>query len=464
MKTLKFLAVTFALSALSSFAAQADYNVMDYGAVADTTVLSTKAFQAAVDDCAQRGGGTVIVPAGDYKCGSIFLKDNINLYLSAGATIYASRNPRDFRIGDGPDETVGIDGAELLIGAIDARNVSISGYGTLNCRAVRETYRRSPQPEVRDSVTGREVANAHKYGADYRTKFRRVPPCPGAINFTNCTDVHINGIRVVESSVWSVHLLWCDRVYLNGVYITSDPHCGVNADGLDIDGCSNVMVSDCRIETGDDAICIKTTSQNGSSRPCRYVTVTNCVLTSSSAAFKIGTETHSDVENITFSNSVIHNSNRGLNMIIRDGGTVRNVVMSNLVINTNRHETFWWGNGDPIWFTIQRRDPAPSAGGIENVVISDVIAHGESGIRMEGFSEHIKNVRMNNVQLFMHPENAIDKRSRHGYYFEGVDGLSLTDCSVTWDKANPEPTWEKAFEYKDVTRLKTQSLEGEDIR
>ena len=462
MKNFSVPTLALLLSFLSAFASQGDYNVVDYGAVADTTVLSTKAFQAAVDDCSQKGGGRVVVPAGDYKCGSIFLKDNTNLYLSAGATVYASRDSRDFRTGDG--ESVGIDGSEFLIGALDARNVSISGYGSLNCRAVRETYQRSPQPEVRDSVTGREVANAHKYGADYRTKFRRVPPCPGAINFTGCTDVHINGISVVESSFWSVHLQWCDRVYLNGVYITSDTHCGVNADGLDIDGCTNVMVSDCRIETGDDALCIKTTSHQGQSRPCRYLTVTNCVLSSSSAAFKIGTETQNDVENITFSNSVIHNSNRGLNMIVRDGGVVRNVVMSDIVIDTQRHETFWWGNGDPLWFTIQRRKTAPFAGGIENVVISNVIANGESGIRMEGFSEHIKNVRMNNIQLFMHPENAVDKRSRHGYYFEGVDGLTLTDCSVVWDKANAEPTWEKAFEYKDVTGLKTQGLVGEDMK
>ena len=97
MKLGKHIPIFLGACILSVFNASAEYNVIDYGAASDTTVLSTKAFQAAVDDCAAHGGGTVMVPAGDYKCGSVFLKDNINLHLSVGATVYASRDPRDFK-------------------------------------------------------------------------------------------------------------------------------------------------------------------------------------------------------------------------------------------------------------------------------------------------------------------------------------------------------------------------------
>lgn len=440
---------------------QAVYNIMDYGAVADTTRLSTSAIQKAIDDCSAHGGGVVWVPAGNYLSGTIQLKSFVNLHLDAGATIYASRRSEDFsnfirNIGAADNAE-----AEMLIGAVDARDISITGQGTLHCRAERVGYRREPKTTVTDSITAREIVNAGRYGVDYQDKFRKVPPCPGAINFTGCTNVQIRGIQIIESSFWSVHLQWCDRVYVDGIYIMSDPHNGVNADGLDIDGCSNVMVSNCRIDTGDDALCLKTTRQNGRTQPCQYITISNCILTSSSVALKIGTESHSDFEYITVSNCVINQANRGLNIIVRDGGTVRNVVFSNLTIKTVRKETFWWGNGDPIWFTIQKRGDTPFAGSIENITLSNIIAYGQSGIRMEGFSNRMKNIRLRDVQLFMEPENAVDKRSRNGFLFHGVDELSLVDCLVRWNKEKPEKEWERAYFFQNVNDLSLVRVRGE---
>lgn len=438
------------------------YNILDYGAVSDTTRLSTAAIQAAVDDCASHGGGTVWIPAGNYLSGTVQLRSFVNLHLDAGATLYASRNPKDFRNLARESGAADNDEAEMLISAVRARDVSVSGTGTLHCRAVRTGFRRAAKTgPVTDSITGREIANAIRYGADYRSKFRKVPPCPGAISFTDCTNVHIRDIQVVESSFWSVHLQRCERVVVNGIYITSNRHNGVNSDGLDIDGCSHVMVSDCRIDTGDDALCLKTTRTNGQAQPCRYITVTNCILTSSSAALKIGTESHADFEHITVTNCVVDGANRGLNIIVRDGGCVRNVLFSNLTIRTVRKETFWWGNGDPVWFTIQKRGERPTAGGIENVVLDNIIAHGQSGIRLEGFSERMKNIRLCNVQLFMEPEDAVDKRSRNGFLFHGIDGLSLVDCNVSWNREQPEKTWESAYLFRKIDGLSLVRVNGE---
>ncbi|MDO4165569.1 MAG: glycosyl hydrolase family 28-related protein, partial [Bacteroides sp.] len=437
------------------------YNIMDYGAVSDTTQLSTNAIQKAVDDCAAHGGGTVWVPAGQYLSGTVMLKSYVNLHLDAGAIIYASRKSEDFK--NHAREIGAADNAEaeMLIGAVDAHDISITGQGTLHCQAKRMGYKRDRQTVVTDSITGREVVNADRYGADYRSKFRKVPPCPGAINLTRCTQVHIQDIQVIESSFWSVHLQWCDRVYVSGIYIMSNRHNGVNADGLDIDGCTNVMVNNCRIDTGDDALCLKTTRQNGETRPCRYITISNCVLTSSSAAMKIGTESHGDFEHITVSNCAINQANRGLNIIVRDGGCVRNVIFSNLTIHTVRKETFWWGNGDPIWFTIQKRGDIPSAGSIENIILSNIIAHGQSGIRMEGFSSRMKNIRLDNVQLTLEQEAAIDKRSRNGFLFHGIDELQLTDCRMQWDEEHPEKTWESAYCFQRINGLTLIRVKGE---
>lgn len=436
------------------------YNVRDYGAVADTTRLSTTAFQQAVDDCHAHGGGTVVVPAGSYLCTTVMLKDNVTLHLEAGATVYASRRVADYA---GLGHTVGAadtEAAYMLVGAVNAKNIALTGRGMLHGRAVREGFRRKPQTAVKDSVTGREIANAIRYGADYQSKFRKVPPYTGAVNFTGCENVLISGVQVVESNFWSVHLQWCDRVRVDGVYIMSNQDNGVNADGLDIDGCSNVVVSNCNIDTGDDALCLKTTRKDGMTRPCRAITITNCLLRSSSAALKLGTESHSDFTDITVSNCIINGANRGLNMIIRDGGHVRNVVFSDLVINTVRKQTFWWGNGDPLWFTVQIRKPALQAGSIENVALRNIIAHGQSGIRLEGFDGAISRISLDGVQLFMEPEDALDKRARNGFLFNKVQDVRMRDCSVTWNTEKPQQEWQSAYLFEDVDGLELVRTTG----
>lgn len=446
------LSFLFYLSSTNKAIAQT-INVKDFGAVNDTTVLSTEAFNKAVDKCVSMGGGTVIVPSGNYLCTSILLKDNVNLILECGATIYASRNIDDYKNNTRMSGAADTDGVETLVLAKNARNVSVTGSGVLHCRAVREGYIREPQTEITDSVTGREIANAIKYGADYRSKFRKVPPFTGAISMVDCENVKIEGIRVIESSFWSVHIQGCNRVKVDGIYIESNQDNGVNADGLDIDGSSDVTISNCVIRTGDDALCLKSTKMSENSKPVRNVTITNCILTSSSAALKIIKESHNDFENIVMTNCIINNANRGLNMIVRDGGSVRNVIFSDIVINTVRKATFWWGNGDPVWFTIQKRGDIPSAGSIDNVILSKIIAYGQSGVRMEGFDNTIKNIHISDFHLIMEHEDAIDKRARNGFLFYGVDGLSMRDCSVKWDCENPQKEWESAYLFREVKNL-----------
>lgn len=454
IRTLHLLSICFSCNFLYLGNVNAQIvNVKDFGAVSDTTVLSTEAFNKAIDKCVSMGGGTVLVPSGNYLCTTILLKDNVNLHIESGATVYASRNVSDYKQFTRKSGAADTDGVETLVLARNAKNVSVTGGGVLHCRAVREGYIRDPQTEITDSVTGREIANAIRYGADYRSKFRKVPPFTGALSMVGCENVRIEDIRVIESSFWSVHIQDCNRVRVDGIYIESSSENGVNADGLDIDGSSDVTISNCVIRTGDDALCLKSTNFSGKPKPVRNVTITNCILTSSSAALKIGTESHNDFESIVMSNCIINDANRGLNIIVRDGGCVRNVIFSDIVINTVRKATFWWGNGDPVWFTIQKRGDIPSAGSIENIILSNIIAHGQSGVRMEGFDNTIKNIHINDFHLVMEPEDAVDKRARNGFFFHGVDGLSMRDCSVEWNRENPQDEWESAYMFRKVNDL-----------
>lgn len=455
------ISIWLVIAAIHANAGNSVYNIKEYGAVADTLQLSTNAIQEAIDDCAKNGGGVVWIPAGNYLTTSILLRSNVNLHLDAGSTLYASRKVSDYKNSKLKIGASDAHEAQVILCAVNSRNISITGTGKLHCQGMRRQFRRERQLAVTDSVTGREIANAEKYGADYQTKYRRVDPSSGAINFTNCTNVHIRDIEVIESSFWSVHLQWCDRVFVEGIHIQSSSADGVNSDGLDIDGCSNVLINNCVINTGDDALCLKTTRQNEQTRPCRWITISNCILTSSSAALKIGTESHADFEFITVSNCAINNANRGLNMIIRDGGHVRNVIFSDIVINTVRKATFWWGNGDPVWLTIQKRGDRISAGSIENVTFNNIIAHGQGGVRLEGFDNFMNNIRFTNFQLFLHPEDAVDKRSRNGFLFYGVNKLRMVDCEVNWDCVRPEKEWESAYHFEHSKDIRLIRATGE---
>ncbi|PXV59950.1 glycosyl hydrolase family 28 [Dysgonomonas alginatilytica] len=449
----KRISILFAILVSISGVSAKIYNIRDYGAKNNKTIVSTSAIQQTIDACAKDGGGTVVVPAGEYLSATLFLRSNVNFNLETGATIYASQNKADYEGKSMKHGAADAQSVNVLIAAFDCENIKISGKGRLHGQGVREQYTREAEFDPTELITGREIANAAKYGADYRTKYRRVAPSPGLINLTNCHDVTVEDIQLIESGFWTFHVQWCSRVFIRGIYITSSSDNGVNSDGLDIDGSSQVLVSDCIIDTGDDALCLKTSKNEGKSMSCEDIVITNCILRSSSAALKIGTESHSDFSRITVSNCVINGANRGLNMIIRDGGNVSDVHFSNIIIKTERKRCFWWGNGDPIWLIVANRTPQSKTGSIKNVSFDNISARSQSGVRLEGYNSAMEDIRFNNVNLYMEPENAIDKRSKHAFHFMNIKNLTLNECSVKWDEQKPEPTWQKAFNFEKIENL-----------
>lgn len=454
MKHIVLLIIIFCFTEIHA----STYNVADFGATNDSTRLSTDSFQKAIDACHQAGGGTVIVPPGIYTISTIVLKDNVNLHLESGSVIYASRSTKDYEGLEFYAGATDIPGALAVIKAVNASGISISGTGTINCRAEREMFRREPQTVLDDSITGREIANAIKYGVDYQSKYRKVAPWPGAICFIGCENVNLRDFSVIESSGWGVHIQWCENVVIDGLSVRSSEINGVNSDGIDIDGSCNVRIANCSVDTGDDALCIKTTKGNGTPHPCKWLTITNCVLRSSSAALKIGTESYYDFSDIAISNCVINGANRGINIIVRDGATVEKIVISNMIVNTERKATFWWGNGDPLWFIVYKRGDRTSGGVIKDVMLSNILANGQSGVRIENIDGTIENITLRDFKLQMEPEAAFDKRSRDGFMFDRVRNLCLYNCDVKWDTAFPESTWRNAFRFQSVDGLRIRDI------
>jgi hypothetical protein len=276
------------------------------------------------------------------------------------------------------------------------------------------------------------------------------------------TDVRLEDITVINSPLWNVRLNDCDRVFIRGVRIYSDLDKGVNSDGIDIVSSRNVVISDSIVVTGDDAIVIKTQGRAGAAaRPVENVTVTNCILTSSSAAMMIGTETHADIRHVIFSNSVIRDSNKGFGINVQDGATVSDVIFRNITMDSRRRDWNWWGSAETFKFVLKKRTPESKLGAIRDVVIDTVVSHARGTSTITGHPERpIQNVRISNLQVFMEPENTPDKRATDAIHVERADGLTLRDVSVAWSEDKTEQKWQSALFLKDVARLDVDTFSG----
>ena len=207
-------------------------------------------------------------------------------------------------------------------------------------------------------------------------------------------DVHLR-----NSAMWMQHYLACDRVRIHGVQVSN--HVNGNNDGLDIDGCHDFVVSDCIIDSDDDAIVLKATSP----RSNENVTVTNCVLSSLCNALKMGTESTGGCKNLTVTNCAIRKprqSERGIAGIaleIVDGGTLDRVTISNITID---------GYLSPIFLRLGNRArpytdgaPKPPVGILRNVILSNIVATDASkiGCPIAGIPGHrIENVTLSNIR------------------------------------------------------------------
>lgn len=438
------------------------FNIKKYGAIGSKDQLVTAIIQRAIDDCNRNGGGTVFIPAGNYLTAPIFLRSNVNLNLDRGATLFASRNPNDYLIGS---NLFADDRRVALIRAENLQHVSITGEGTIHGQAEQIW---SAMSEV-DNFIANETEIARQAGIPMMRAYQVEPKLVIPIYFFNCKDVRIQNVTVIDGPFWNVHIERSSDILVSGIHIRSSLTHGVNSDGIDIDGCKNVTVSDCNIQTGDDAICLKTTLLLGKYESCENIVVNNCVLTSTSTALKLGTESHGDFKNIIFSNCAIYDANRGLSIVIRDGANVSNVQFNNIVLNCKRKHFNWWGNADPIFITLLKRTPTSRLGSIKNVSFSNIWATGQGTSIIQGFQDNLKeglptkaleNIKLHNVNFEMQAEDTKDKRATSGFEARFVDDLSLENVLVHWDSTSIEEKWDKAFVFKNINGFFVENCKG----
>lgn len=333
------------------------YRPIDLGAIPDGKTLNTAVIQQAIDKAYSHGGGTVLLDSGVFVSGTIFLKSNVTLHIGVGATLLGSS-----RIEDYSELTWGhnVDRQPYhLIVSDNARNITIEGKGTIdgNGEFFWQDYEKNSDGSM---VVPRWI----------KAKKLKVSPL---IEITRSQNVFVNDVTIKSGGGWCLHFFDSDVIKVKGVNIENNLY-SPNSDGIDITGCSDVIISDCYIKTCDDAICLKTTPD---SRSCHRVTVINCVIETLCVALKLGcTESSKDITDVAFSNCVVNKSSRAVMIGMRDGATYDRITISNIVANTNAPLIF----NRPIQILVNRLTPESKLGTVRNVLISNFICQTEGRI------------------------------------------------------------------------------------
>ena len=418
------------------------FNIREFGAVGDGLHLDSPAIQRAIDAVTSSGApGTVLVPAGNYRCGSITCTSNLTIQLEAGAHLTASDDIADFQ-----ERTEYYALSFYFIGGFNCHDLAITGPGTIDGNGFafweKDTYYSGePTPIALDP--------SHENNISFvlMPKEKR----PVAMMFVGCENLLLRDFTITNSAAYTIWPLACSHVRFENLDIKNYRK-GPNSDALDIDSSCDVFVSNCRIDAGDDCIALKTSHDRlPVPRPCERICVTNCILTSPTCGIRIGFEGDAPIRDCVFSNLVIYDSGHGIDMIsvttqrkqmvIEHGCDLEQILFSNIVMRNVSSAIYVWAGrfgGDPsempdykahisdITFsgiTASAMD-ASFIGCLENSphFIKDITLR-DVTIRCQ------RNARSSDATRFTRPLWTI--KSPHAFDILNVDGLFIDNLRVT---------------------------------
>lgn len=441
------------------------FNIRSFGAIGDGETLDTIAIQSAIDACVQAGGGMVLVPPGKFLTGTLWLKSHVELHLLAGAEIYGSPdrhvyNPDDAYPENGVFSSDKASGAHLIV-AYKAVNAAITGHGVINGNS-SAFFESLPPDQLQDN---------------YRLQMFKDFPIrdwrPGQmITFCLSVGIRITDVKLINSPYWALFCHGCDDVAIRGLSITSHPQTA-NGDGIDIDLCRNVTISDCRIASGDDSITIRASNRLMQDRLfCENVAVTNCILSSPCNAVRIGVG-NGNIRNINFSNLVIVDTYCAICFVTRysepsRGTSIEDVHFSNLRINAVHA------------LRIPKRHPYQSPAGVRRVSFAHINAQCDAGSCVEGcesaplddllFANCTFTMRRNtDVGKFI---DAVRSGTLSGHFWRGgfnkalflqtaalsfmnSRGVTLSNFRLFWDD-KPHLAWHEGLFFADVDGIQLQ--------
>jgi hypothetical protein len=440
------------------------YNIEDFGAQKDADFLNTRAIQAAIDTASAGGGGTVMVPPGRFITGTITIRSFVKLELMSGARLVGSRNLGDypaFTYTEGEVWRKKMDAMRQKRGLppwkpADDETDSVTKAGPL--RHLIIFHEAEGASLCGDGIIDGQGDAFWTEGQDPRAWTRGDLERPAAmVAVVKSRNIKIRDVTLKDSPFWNLDLYHSDFVDVTGIIIESDPR-APNDDGIDISGSHDVTIANCRISVGDDGIVLNTRP-----RDVRRVTVTNCIIASQCAALKVGWGNDldwEDISQVTFSNCVLHNCNRGFAIYSAWGRTVTDVTVSNIVCETRVPVVLC----RPIHIDL-RLGPDPARPGVvRNIFVSNFIARSQGRILLTaGLGGVVENVTLRDVRLeYVYLEDPAvagaaatslqyssetprARVERAALVAENIRGLRLDGFEVSWPERPVPAEWQQAF-------------------
>ena len=410
------------------------YSILNYGAIADGVFNNTISINNTIKTCSNNGGGKVIVPSGKYLTGPINLENNVNLHLEEGAEILFSVNPDDY-----PMVHTSFEGTELmnyspLIYTYKKNNVAITGKGIINGQANNEnwwfwcgkdTYGwKAGMPKQSESVQTlmnmgeNGVAVPERiFGKDHYLR-------PNFIEFFECTNVLIQGIKVINAPFWVLHPMKSTNVIVDGVTINSH---GPNNDGCDPEYSKNVLIKNCTFNTGDDCIAIKAGRDADGRRVAiksENIIVQNCKMYDGHGGVTIGSEMSAGVSNVYVENCVMSSPNLDVAIRLKTnskrGGLIENFYVRNIEIGQVKEAVL---KAD-MYYSVYGNQEGKFIPRIENIHLENVNVKygGKYSILAIGHKKSsIKNITFKNV--------TIDKVDTI-YSIENLENIKFINTSI----------------------------------
>lgn len=383
----------------------------------------TESFCCAVEKLEAQGGGLLYVPPGHYKTCSIRLKSHIRLHLEQGAVLEFLGDPVQYEVVE--MEFEGIPGNMYMpcIYAYGAEDIALTGTGTIDGQ-----------------------------GWNWWKDWKKLPYArPYLIGLEQCSHVLIEGVRLINSPSWTVHPLYCEDVRIHGLTI-QNPKDSPNTDGIDPDCSKNIRISDCMIDVGDDCIAIKAGTED-TPKPisCENIVITNCSMVHGHGGIVIGSEMSGGIRNVTVSNCVFQDTDRGVRLKTRRrrGGAMerlafQNIIMDRVVCPLTFNMYYNCGkNGEERY--VWEKTPYPaneSTPVIRDILIQNLIVHDASaaaGFFYGLWESPIQEVTLSNLTIYMDPDgqagypamlSQAEPMRRKGIFLRNVKNLKLSQISV----------------------------------
>lgn len=446
-------------------------SIMKQGAVPDGNTLNTQPINSAIHILSKRGGGVVLIPAGLWLTGPIELKSNVNLHLSAGATLLFSKDVGLYPLVKGNWEGIPQMRNQSPLSAMNATNIAITGKGIIDGNG--DAWRMVKKDKLNETQWKKLVASGGVLSDDKKTWYPSEQSLkgskltnPGAISpekddafyasvkdflrpnlllLANCKNILLEGVTFQNSPAWCLHPLMCENLAVRNIFV-KNPWYAQNGDGIDVESCKNVLIENSTFDVGDDALCMKSgRDEEGRKRamPTENVMIRNCTVYASHGGFVIGSEMSGGARNIYVSNCTFIGTDIGLRFKTTRGrgGVVENIFIKDIYMKDIV--------GEAILFDMyyMAKDPVPLAGEkrelpkvefkpvdettpvFRNFRVSNVYCNGaDKAIFIRGLPEmHVKDIVLENMVL----------QAGKGFDIQEASGISFKNIRVLSEETSP---------------------------